>query len=449
MDFAVNYRLCYSFQYFIKEDVMEFFDIKGSDIISGEITPSGNKNEALPVIAAALLAHGKVTINNVPDIIDVQNMLQIAEDIGVTVTRLSRNCIEMDASNIILKPLNKELCGLVRTSILFAGPLLARNGSVMLPPPGGDVIGRRRLDTHFTGFEQLGATYSHDSNGYNLSANRLKGADIFLDEASVTATENILMAAVAAEGISVIRNAATEPHVQNLCRFLNKMGAKISGLGTNVLRIENVTSLKECEHTIGPDYIEAGSYIALAAMTGGELLVKDAAGGNDLRSILNVYKRIGITTVAKGNDIFVPHHPKLLIQKDMNNAIPKVDDGPWPSFPSDLMSIAIVAATQSEGTVLFFEKMFESRLFFVDRLIGMGANIILCDPHRVVVSGRTLLSGSKLDSPDIRAGMALLMAAISAQGRSRIYNIKQIDRGYESIEHKLTRIGVTINRSKA
>ncbi len=428
---------------------MEFFDIKGSDIISGEITPSGNKNEALPVIAAALLAHGKVTINNVPDIIDVQNMLQIAEDIGVTVTRLSRNCIEMDASNIILKPLNKELCGLVRTSILFAGPLLARNGSVMLPPPGGDVIGRRRLDTHFTGFEQLGATYSHDSNGYNLSANRLKGADIFLDEASVTATENILMAAVAAEGISVIRNAATEPHVQNLCRFLNKMGAKISGLGTNVLTIEGVTSLKGCEHTIGPDYIEAGSYIALAAMTGGELLVKDAAGGNDLRSILNVYKRIGITTVAKGSDIFVPHHPKLLIQKDMNNAIPKVDDGPWPSFPSDLMSIAIVAATQAEGTVLFFEKMFESRLFFVDRLIGMGANIILCDPHRVVVSGHTRLSGSKLDSPDIRAGMALLMAAVSAKGRSRIYNIKQIDRGYESIEHKLTRIGVTINRSKA
>ncbi|HPA58171.1 MAG TPA: UDP-N-acetylglucosamine 1-carboxyvinyltransferase, partial [bacterium] len=269
------------------------------------------------------------------------------------------------------------------------------------------------------------------------------------DEASVTATENIVMVAVTAEGVSVIRNAAAEPHVQNLCRFLNKMGAKISGLGTNVLRIEGVTSLKGCEHTIGPDYIEAGSYIALAAMTGGELLVKDAAGGNDLRSILNVYKRIGITTVAKGNDIFVPHHPKLLIQKDMNNAIPKVDDGPWPSFPSDLMSIAIVAATQSEGTVLFFEKMFESRLFFVDRLIGMGANIILCDPHRVVVSGRTLLSGSKLDSPDIRAGMALLMAAISAQGRSRIYNIKQIDRGYESIEHKLTRIGVTINRSKA
>ncbi|MGI6393212.1 MAG: UDP-N-acetylglucosamine 1-carboxyvinyltransferase [bacterium] len=428
---------------------MECFEIKGGSVASGVITPSGNKNEALPVIAAALLTKEKVVISNIPDIIDVRNMLSIAEKIGVTVTRISKNSVEMNASTIADKPLDDELCRLVRTSILFAGPLLARNGSVELPPPGGDVIGRRRLDTHFAGFEQLGAIYTYDNNGFKITAKSLKGADIFLDEASVTATENIVMAAVTAEGTSIIRNAAAEPHVQNLCRFLNGMGAKISGIGTNMLTIEGVTSLKGCEHTIGPDHIEAGSYIALAAMTGGELLVKNIVGESDFRLILSVFNKIGIETIVKGNDIFVPHHPKLVIRKDMNNAIPKVDDGPWPSFPSDLMSIAIVAATQAEGTVLFFEKMFESRLFFVDRLTGMGANIILCDPHRVVVSGKTHLHGSKLDSPDIRAGMALLMAAVSASGSSRIYNIKQIDRGYESIEHKLSSIGVTINRIRA
>lgn len=427
---------------------MDFFDIKGSDIVRGEITPSGNKNEALPVIAAALLASGKVVIKNVPDILDVKNMLQIVDKIGATVSIISKNHIEIDASGIESKPLDRELCGLVRTSILFAGPLLARFGMVVLPPPGGDVIGRRRLDTHFAGFEQLGAVYSVDDNGYKIVANKLVGTDIFLDEASVTATENIVMAAVMAEGVSVISNAATEPHVQGLCNLLNRMGAKITGIGTNVLTIEGVKSLNGCEHTVGPDYIEAGSYIALAAMTGGELLVKNAVCGNDYRSINNTFKKIGISTIINGNDIFVPHHPRLTIQKEMNNAIPKVDDGPWPSFPSDLMSIAIVAATQAEGTALFFEKMFESRLFFVDRLISMGAQIILCDPHRVVVSGSTRLQGSKLDSPDIRAGMALLMAAVSANGRSRIYNIKQIDRGYEAIEHKLSQIGVTINRSK-
>lgn len=427
---------------------MDYFDIKGSDIISGEITPSGNKNEALPVIAAALLASGKVIINNVPDIIDVRNMLQIVDDLGATVTKISKNRIEINPTGLISKPLNKELCGLVRTSILFAGPLLAKHGIALLPPPGGDVIGRRRLDTHFVGFEQLGAVYSVDGTGYKIVADKLVGADIFLDEASVTATENIVMAASMASGVSIIMNAATEPHVQGLCNFLNKMGAKISGIGTNVLTIQGVSSLSGCEHTIGPDHIEAGSYIALAAMTGGELLVKNAVCGNDFRAILNTYRKLGIRTEVNGNDIFVPHHPGLLIQKDMNNAVPKVDDGPWPSFPSDLMSIAIVAATQAEGTVLFFEKMFESRLFFVDRLIGMGAQIILCDPHRAVVTGKALLHGSKLDSPDIRAGMALLMAAVSAKGRSRIYNIKQIDRGYESIEHKLTQIGVTISRSK-
>lgn len=427
---------------------MEYFDIKGNDTASGEIVPSGNKNEALPVIAASLLVNGKVVIHNVPDILDVRNMLKIVTDLGAVVRTISKNTLEIDSSDLSSKALDKDLCGLVRTSVLFAGPLLARHGSVILPPPGGDVIGRRRLDTHFLGFEQLGAVYNRDDNIYKIVAKKLVGADIFLDEASVTATENILMASVLAEGKSVIRNAATEPHVQGLCKFLNKMGAKITGIGTNVIHVDGVSSLSGCEHTVGPDYIEAGSYIALAAMTGGELTVKDVVNDTDFRSILNTYKKIGIKTEIRGNDIYVPVHKGLVIQKEMGNAIPKIDDGPWPSFPSDLMSIAIVAATQAEGTILFFEKMFESRLFFVDRLISMGAQIILCDPHRVVVTGSTRLQGSKLDSPDIRAGMALLMAAVSAKDSSRIYNIKQIDRGYESIEHKLGQIGVTINRNR-
>lgn len=426
---------------------MEYFEIKGGDVVKGEVVPSGNKNEALPVIAAALLSSGKVRISNVPDILDVRVMFQIAEDMGSKVTRISKNEVEMDSSVIFDKPLDSELCKMVRTSILFAGSLIARKGSVILPPPGGDVIGRRRLDTHFIGLEQLGAKCSFHNEGYVIKADGLTGADVFLDEASVTATENIIMAAVMAKGTSTIRNAATEPHVQGLCHFLNKMGAKISGIGTNILMIEGVSSLGGCDHRIGPDYIEAGSFIALAAMTGGELLIKEA-GDCDMRSVLNTFKKIGISTEKRGSDLFVPAHDELVVVKELNNAIPKIDDGPWPSFPSDLMSIAIVASTKARGTVLFFEKMFESRLFFTDRLVGMGAQIILCDPHRVVVSGPSDLHGSKLDSPDIRAGMAVLMAAICAKGTSRIYNIRQIDRGYEAIEHKLRQIGVTIDRNK-
>jgi len=426
---------------------MDYFDIKGSDVVEGVVKLSGNKNEALPVIAASLLCNGKVKLSNVPDILDVRVMLEIVDDIGATVSRIDRNTVEINSAGLSPKPLNRDLCSRVRTSILFAGPLLARTGAVTLPPPGGDIIGRRRIDTHFIGFEQLGALYSSDSSGYRVVANKLIGADVFLDEASVTGTENILMAAVCAEGNTTITNAATEPHVQGLCRFLNKMGAKIKGIGTNVIEIEGVTELSGCEHRISPDYIEAGSYISLAAMTGGELLVKDFRA-KDYRAVIKTFSKIGITVEDRGDDIFVPSHSRMTIVKEMNNAIPKIDDGPWPSFPSDLMSIAIVAATQADGTVLFFEKMFESRLFFVDRLIGMGAQIILCDPHRVVVSGSSQLYGSKLDSPDIRAGMGLLMAAIAAKGRSRIYNIKQIDRGYESIEEKLRSIGVDIERNK-
>jgi len=426
---------------------MQYFDIKGSDVVEGVVKLSGNKNEALPVIAASLLCDGKVKLSNVPDILDVRVMLEIVDDLGATVTRIDKNTFEINAAGLSPKPLDRDLCSRVRTSILFAGPLLARTGSIVLPPPGGDIIGRRRIDTHFIGFEQLGASYTSDNNGYRVVANKLTGADVFLDEASVTATENILMAAVCAEGNTKITNAATEPHVQGLCRFLNNMGADIKGIGTNVIEIKGVTKLEGCEHTISPDYIEAGSYISLAAMTGGELLVKDFRAEN-YRAVIKTFSKIGITVEARGNDVFVPSHSRMKIVKELNNAIPKIDDGPWPSFPSDLMSIAIVAATQADGTVLFFEKMFESRLFFVDRLIGMGAQIILCDPHRVVVSGSSQLFGSKLDSPDIRAGMGLVMAAIAAKGRSRIYNIRQIDRGYESIEEKLRGIGVDIERNK-
>ena len=424
---------------------VEYFDIQGGGVVKGEIVTSGNKNEALPVIAAALLSKETVTLDNVPDILDVRKMLEIVEDLGVSVTRIGKNRIEINAANLVNKPLDRELCGMVRTSVLFAGPLLARNGEVILPPPGGDVIGRRRLDTHFLGFRQLGADYTIEGEGYEIHAEKLTGADIFLDEASVTGTENIVMAAVLAEGRTVITNAATEPHVQGLCRFLNKMGAKIDGIGTNILYIDGVSSLSGCSHTVGFDYIEAGSYIALAAMTGGELLIKDSARDNTLRMVLHTFAKLGIRTEKRGNDIFVPSQ-KMTVVREMNNAIAKIDDGIWPSFPSDLMSIAIVAATQAEGTVLFFEKMFESRLFFVDRLVAMGASIILCDPHRVVVSGATQLHGANLDSPDIRAGMSMLMAAAAAKGRSRIYNVRQIDRGYESIEHKLTNIGVSIER---
>jgi len=424
---------------------VEYFEIKGGDAVHGEIITSGNKNEALPVIAASLLSSETVVLDNVPDILDVRKMLEIAEDLGVSVRRINKNKIEINAAHLENKPLDRELCGKVRTSVLFAGPLLARNGEVILPPPGGDVIGRRRLDTHFIGFKQLGADYTVEGEGYEIHAEKLAGADIFLDEASVTGTENVVMAAVLAEGKTVIRNAATEPHVQGLCNFLNKMGAKISGIGSSTLCIDGVSSLGGCTHTIGFDYIEAGSYIALAAMTGGELTIKDSARDDTLRMVLHTFGKLGIRTEKRGNDIFVPSQ-KMSVVREMNNAIAKIDDGIWPSFPSDLMSIAIVAATQADGTILFFEKMFESRLFFVDRLVGMGAQIILCDPHRVVVSGASQLHGANLDSPDIRAGMAMLMAAIAAKGHSRIYNIRQIDRGYESIEHKLAGIGVSIER---
>ena len=426
---------------------MEYFNIKGGDVVDGTFTPSGNKNEALPVLAATLLAGDVVTIHNVPDIADVRIMLEIMKKLGVSITKIDKNILKIDSSKLRDEELDPALCKRIRTSILFAGPLLSRFGSVTLPPPGGDVIGRRRIDTHFIGFEQLGALYSVDYDGYRIVTSQLKGAEIFLDEASVTATENIVMAAVMAEGDSTIHNAASEPHVQGLCNFLITMGAKISGVGTNQLHIKGVEKLHGGAHTIGPDYIEAGSFIALAAITGGALTVKDTKP-HFMRKILQTFDRLGIRTEVVGSDIIVPPHTKLLIKRDINNAVTKIDDGPWPAFPSDLMSIAIIAATQAEGTVLFFEKMFESRLFFVDPLIEMGAQIILCDPHRVVITGPSQLSGTNLESPDIRAGMALLMAAIAAKGKSKMHNIRQIDRGYEEIEIKLQSLGVSIERCK-
>ncbi len=424
---------------------MEYFNIQGGAATRGELTPSGNKNEALPVLAAALLSDGPVTLRNVPDIIDVRVMLDIMSDMGVSITRAAPNTLFLSAAGLADKPLDRALCSRIRTSILFAGPLLARFGAVVLPPPGGDIIGRRRVDSHFFGFSRLGAGYTVDADGYRITATELIGADIHLDEASVTATENIVMAAVRAKGRSTIYNAACEPHVQGLCRFLNGMGARIEGIGTNRLVIEGVTTLSGTDHAIGPDYIEAGSFIALAALTGGSLTIRDTAP-HHLRKVLHAFSTLGIETRVSGEDIFVPSHERLIMKREMHNAVPKIDDGPWPAFPSDLMSIAIVAASQSEGTMLFFEKMFESRLFFVDRLIEMGAQIILCDPHRVVVSGPAQLYGTTLESPDIRAGMALLIAAIAAKGRSRINNIRQIDRGYEHIEKKLAKIGITIDR---
>ncbi len=422
-----------------------YFEVQGGSAANGEVSPSGNKNEALPVLAASLLAETPVTIHNVPDILDVRIMLDLMASMGVSIQRSKPGTVVIDARGLVDRPLDRALCNRIRTSILFAGPLVARFGHVLLPPPGGDIIGRRRLDSHVLGFSALGAEWTTDDGGYRISARRLTGADIYLDEASVTATENILMAAVLAEGRTTIYNAACEPHVQGFCRLLNNMGASIEGIGTNRLVVNGVRSLRGTEHTIGPDHIEVGSFIALAAVTGGSVRIRDAAPQH-LHRVKQVFGSLGIEICFEGNDVIVPRHERMAIRRELRQAVPKIDDGPWPSFPSDLMSIAIVVATQAEGTVLFFEKMFESRLYFVDRLIAMGAQIILCDPHRAVVIGPSPLYGTVLESPDIRAGMALVIAAIVAKGSSRINNIQQIERGYERIEEKIRALGIPIER---
>ena len=423
---------------------MEKFVIEGGEPLSGVVTPSGNKNAALPMLAATLLTDEKIVLRNVPRIKDVETMLGILSALGVDIEESGDHELTLQARNVTTTELDPDLCHQIRASILFAGPMLARCGCVHLPPPGGDVIGRRRVDTHLLALRALGVEIEVQG-GYRMAANELKGQDILLDEASVTATENAIMAACLAEGTTIIRNAASEPHVQDLARFLNGLGARISGIGTNTLTIQGVKKLGGGTWDIGSDYIEVGSLIGLAAVTGGELLIKKAMPEH-LGMILLTFKRLGVEVEVRGDEVFVPAEQSLKIASDADGAIPKIDDAPWPGFPTDMMSTAVVVATQAEGTVLIWEKMFEGRLYFVDKLISMGARIILCDPHRAVVVGPARLHGERLESPDIRAGMALLIAALCAEGVSEIRNVGQIDRGYERIDEKLRTLGAKIER---
>jgi UDP-N-acetylglucosamine 1-carboxyvinyltransferase len=427
---------------------MSRFIIKGGKPVSGIHRIPGNKNAALPMLAASLLTSEPVTLSNLPIIADVRTMLELIADMGAEVdlnteTRTVRIC----ARKIRSTHLNKALCGRVRSSILFAGPLLARCGSARLYPPGGDVIGRRRVDTHLDGFRQLGAAVQANGAYTFKAAKGLVAQRILLDEASVTATENLLMAAVLAKGTTTLYNSACEPHVQDLCRMLNAMGGKIAGIGTNRLTIEGVTALHGTEQRIGSDYIDAGSYLAAALVTGGELTIADVEP-SDFEVLEKPFKRFGVRWVIdrEAKTIKLPARQKLKTAYDLGDAIPKIEDGPWPMFPSDLMSVLIVLATQTRGTTLFFEKMFESRMYFVDHLIGMGARIVQCDPHRIVVTGPAQLHGTRVASPDIRAGMALLLAALCAKGETQIHNAGSIDRGYEAVEVELRRLGASIER---
>lgn len=406
--------------------------------------PAGNKNAALPALAATLLADSPVTLHNMPHIRDVETMIALLQDLGARAEWIAANSVRIDPTTARLKPLNPELCSRIRASILLAGPLLARFGSVTLPPPGGDVIGRRRVDTHFLALEQLGAELTVGAN-FKLEAKRLTGTEIFLDEPSVTGTENALMASVLAPGRTVLRNAAAEPHVQDVARLLVAMGASIEGIGTNVYTILGGHPLKGTEYTIGPDHIEIASFIGLAAVTDGEIAIEQVRP-DDLRGTLLGFDRLGVRPRVDGHRLLVDSGQERRIRPDLGGHVPKLEDGPWPAFPADVMSIAVVTATQCEGMVLIFEKMFESRLFFVDKLIGMGARIVLCDPHRVVISGPSRLRGGTVESPDIRAGMAMLLAALAAEGTSTIYNIGQIERGYEQIDARLRALGAEIER---
>jgi UDP-N-acetylglucosamine 1-carboxyvinyltransferase len=418
--------------------------IEGGHPISGTITPSGNKNAALPLLAACLMIDEPVTLHNLPDIGDVRTMGELLTDVGASVEMLDPNTWRVYARDVRTSELNPQLFGRIRGSITLAGPMLARTGMVHIPRPGGDVIGRRRVDTHFLALHALGADVGTDGT-FSLRGDCLRGADILLDEASVTATENAVMAATLARGTTIIRNAACEPHVQDLCHMLCRFGAQIEGIGSNTLIIRGVERLHGGTYAVGPDHMEVGSYIAIAAVTGGELLIKQAAPEH-LRMIRLVFERLGIRFEIRGEDVFVPAQQPLEVVPDLGGAVPSIADAPWPGFPADLMSIAIVVATQSHGMALIHEKMFESRLYFVDKLIAMGARIILCDPHRCVVQGPSPLHGEDVESPDIRAGMALLSAALCAEGESTILNIRQIDRGYERVENKLRALGAKIER---
>jgi UDP-N-acetylglucosamine 1-carboxyvinyltransferase len=418
--------------------------VEGRHRLKGTIEPAGNKNAALPIIAAALLTEHPVTLQNVPRIRDTETLVELICSVGASAAWRGRNTLEIHARTIRAADLDPLLCARIRASILLAGPLLARCGEVMLPPPGGDVIGRRRLDTHFLAFEQLGATVTA-SDRLEFRCARLRGADVFLDEPSVTATENALMAAVAAHGTSHLRNVASEPHVQDLAHFLVALGARIEGIGTNTMVVHGPATLGAVSYSIQPDHIEVGSLIGLAAVTRSPLRIA-RAGITHLRSIRMGFERLGIVCEVEGDDLLVPSGQTLKIQDDFGGHVPKLEDQPWPAFPADLMSIAVVTATQCDGVILMFEKMFESRMFFVDKLISMGARIVLCDPHRAIVAGPSRLKGALVTSPDIRAGMAMLLAAVCAEGVSTINNADQIERGYERIDERLNALGARITR---
>jgi len=438
---------------------MASFKIEGGHLLSGTITPQGAKNEALQVVCATLLTHEEVTIHNIPDIRDVNNLIQLLQDIGVKVKKTeggqpAANSFTFQADELDLNYLQSDMfvdkCSQLRGSVLMIGPLLARMGKAVIAKPGGDKIGRRRLDTHFLGFEKLGAKFHHipDRNVYEIAAKKLKGTYMLLDEASVTGTANIIMAAVFAEGTTIIYNAACEPYIQQLCHMLNRMGANISGIGSNLLTIIGVKELHGTEHRLLPDMIEVGSFIGMAAMVGDGIRIKDVSLKN-LGIIPDAFRRMGVKVETDGDDLYIPHQKHYIVDSFIDGTIMTIADAPWPGLTPDLLSVLIVVATQARGSVLFHQKMFESRLFFVDRLIDMGAQIILCDPHRAVVVGhdrKLTLRASRMSSPDIRAGIALLIAAMSANGTSTISNIEQIDRGYEHIEDRLNALGAKIER---
>jgi UDP-N-acetylglucosamine 1-carboxyvinyltransferase len=426
---------------------MEKFVIEGGASLSGTIVPAGNKNGALPILAACLLTEDEVILRNVPRISDVEAMVMLIEGLGANVTWLDASEVRIDASTVDRHQVDRALAERIRASFLLAGPLLARFGRAHMPPPGGDVIGRRRLDPHLDAFRALGASIEHQATDVVLSAPPLglSPCDFLMDEPSVMATENALMAASLARGPTVIRNAASEPHVQDLARMLVAMGAAIDGIGSNVMTVHGIGRLRGCTHTIAPDHIEIGSFMALAGVTGGELVVKDTVP-EDLRMIRLVFDRLGLRSEVRGADVIVPGNQRLVIRNDEGEYMPKVEDGPWPAFPADLTSIALALATQSEGSVIIHEKMFENRLFFTDKLVNMGAAITICDPHRAIVVGPRRLRGQRVESPDIRAGMAMLIAALCADGETQIGNIGQIDRGYERIDERLRALGARIER---
>src|ERR671923_1336674 len=428
---------------------MDKFVIEGGVPLSGTIVPAGNKNAALPLLACSLLTDERVVLHNVPRIRDVEAMLDLLADLGVKIAWQSENTVSLRADDVAGTEVDARLAERIRASFLAAGPLLGRFGSALMPPPGGDVIGRRRLDPHLDAFRALGATVEH-GHDIRIMANDggLRACDFFMDEPSVMGTENALMAAALIDGTTVIRNAASEPHVQDLARMLNKMGCAIEGIGSNVMQVHGMGKLHGCEHTVGPDHIEIASFMALAGVTGGELRIHQCVP-DDLRMIRLVFERLGLRSEFDGEACVVPGGQHLKVARDAGDYQSKVEDGPWPAFPADLTSIAVALATQSRGSVLIFEKMFENRLFFVDELITMGAEITICDPHRAIVIGPRRLRGQRLTSPDIRAGMAMLIAAVCAHGTSEINNVRDIDRGYERIDERLRELGARIERVPA